>query len=98
MVQADKAEDDANYCVVSMSKDTFIWKGCLDDGTAAVFKLYYGRGPISWLREHLFRFRVQREYDTLTHLFEKGVPCNRLVYWSKGTSSNYGNRHERRTS
>lgn len=84
----------ARYTIIRLDVGHFIWKDRLEDGTAAVFKMYWGRGIGAWLRAHAGRFRVQREFDTLSRLQARGVPCSRPLFWSKGASASYGNRFE----
>jgi hypothetical protein len=71
-------------------KDSLLWSQHTEDGTRAVFKMYHHRGPVSWWRERRFRFRVQREFDSLTHLEHHGIPCSKPLFWSFGRSANHG--------
>ncbi len=83
----------AHYKVLDLSKETLIWVS-EHGGERHVHKLYFGRGPISWLREHLFAFRVEREYLALDYLAKRGVPCSHPVSWTKGFSPELGGRVE----
>lgn len=82
------------YRVIKARKNVMIWAADAGEEGSVVCKLYHHRGPVSWAREHWFRFRVQREYDALAHLHGRGVPCSPPLYWSKGRASQYGQRFE----
>lgn len=69
---------------------TLIWASELDCGDRAIFKMYCHRGPIHRLREKIFRFRVEREYDALAYLCEAGVLCPEPFFWGYGSSATHG--------
>ena len=75
---------------MAANRTTLIWSMVLESGEHAVVKMYRWRGPISWWREKISRFRVKREFDSLTHLEQQGIPCSRPIFWSYGTSPAYG--------
>ena len=80
----------STYIRISTSKDTIVWSEELENGERGVFKLYLHRGPISWMRERSFRFRVQREYQALAFLEQNGIPCTKPLYWSYGKCPGFG--------
>lgn len=81
------------YEILALNKDTMVWRD-LTQQPAVVRKLYYGRGPISWWREHLFAFRVEREYHALSYLAKRGIACSEPVEWSRGYDAYLGHRYE----
>lgn len=83
------------YDVLVLDSDTLVWRSFKPTKAINhVSKLYYGRGMISWLREHLFAFRVEREYQALAYLANAGVPCSLPVSWTKGEDAALGGRFE----
>lgn len=82
-----------HYDILALNKDTMVWRET-QRTPAVVHKLYYGRGPISWWREHLFAFRVEREYQALSYLVARGVPCSKPVAWTRGVDPYLGHRYE----
>ncbi len=72
------------------NRKTLIWSQYLDGDTRAVVKMYRDRGFISWQREKVFRFRVQREFDSLTFIDAREIPCSRPIFWSHGCSPHFG--------
>ena len=82
--------DDSRLEMVKVEKNTLIW---LDtdpqSGKQVICKMYRNRGAISWEREKRFRFRVQREFDSLCHLQAHGVPTTPAVSWSYGTDEEH---------
>lgn len=83
-----------DYQVLVVDHQTLIWRNHLPEGVSAIIKLYHHRGPISWIREHLFQFRVEREFLALTHLHKNGISCSKPLFWSKGSLPHYGGRFE----
>ena len=55
-----------------------------------VLKLYSHRGLWHAFRCWITRYRVEREYDSLSHLVLCGVPCTAPSDWTHGYSSRYG--------
>lgn len=94
LMEAKAAPSAAPYRIIRLDLGHFLWRGTEAGTTAAVYKMYWGRGPISWLREHLSRFRVEREFRVLAHLHASGVPCSVPLHWSKGYDRNLGGRFE----
>jgi len=82
-----------HYDILALNKDTMVWRE-VNQNPVVVRKLYYGRGPISWWREHLFAFRVEREYQALSYLAERGVPCSEPIEWTRGVDPYLGHRYE----
>ncbi len=80
--------------VIHISRETLVWAVRHQNEIPLVYKLYKKRGPISWVREHLCQFRVEREFHALSHLARQSIPCSRPVYWTKGRDAQYGGRHE----
>jgi tRNA A-37 threonylcarbamoyl transferase component Bud32 len=83
-----------DYQVLAVDNEALIWRKRLADNTAAIIKLYHHRGAISWVREHLFQFRVEREFLTLNHLHHNGIACSKPLFWTKGKLPHYGGRFE----
>lgn len=86
-----------NYDVLALDSDTLIWRtefNAITEQPAAIHKLYFKRGIFSWVREHLFAFRVEREFRALFYLQEKDVPASIPLGWSKGKSKRLGGRFE----
>ncbi|MDD4871076.1 MAG: lipopolysaccharide kinase InaA family protein [Kiritimatiellae bacterium] len=79
-----------DYTLIGADRITVIWSQCLEDGNRAVIKMYRHRGRVDWYREKSFRFRVQREFDALTFLDIKGVPCSKPLFWNYGCSPDFG--------
>lgn len=52
--------------------------------------MYRNRGGISWQREKLFRFRVEREYLALSFLARHGVRCSVPIFWTYGCDQEHG--------
>ena len=70
--------------------DTLIWAQDVGAERRAILKMYRHRGPITTLRERLFRFRVQREFEALHHLQWWGIPCSEPIAWAHGHSAEQG--------
>ncbi len=70
--------------------DTLIWAQEVGAPRRAILKMYRHRGPITTWRERTFRFRVQREFDALTHLQSRGIPCSEPIAWAHGQSAEHG--------
>ncbi len=70
--------------------DTLIWAQEVGAPRRAILKMYRHRGPITTLRERTFRFRVQREFDALSHLQCWGIPCSEPIAWAHGESAEHG--------
>jgi len=83
-----------DYQVLAVDHQALIWRKRFADNTAAIIKLYHHRGAISWIREHLFHFRVEREFMTLNHLHLNGISCSKPLFWTKGKLPHYGGRFE----
>lgn len=69
---------------------TLIWSQTLPDGDRVVAKMYRHRNLIDFWRERLFRFRVQREFETLERMVRHEVPCSEPVFWTYGRSPENG--------
>jgi hypothetical protein len=92
-VEPPRTSETGDRMLLRRDRDTLLWAQTFGDGTRAVCKLYRQRGPVSWWRENRYRFRVQREFDALTHLERQAIPCTHPLFWSFGRSLNHG-RHE----
>ena len=77
--------------VLVCGRNTLVWRSP-DQGF--FYKLYYGRGRVSWLREHLFGFKVEREFCSLSFLESENIPCSAPVFWSKFSHDEYSSRCE----
>jgi len=79
-----------DYRLIAADKKTFIWAQNLDNDTPAVIKMYRHRGKIDWQREKTFRFRVQREFNSLVFIDSHNVPCSKPLFWSYGYNPAFG--------
>jgi serine/threonine-protein kinase RIO1 len=79
--------------LVASDRQTLVWSQRLDRDIPAILKLYRNRGIVSWQREGAFRFRVQREFDALSFIDSRGIPCSSPLFWTYGVSAQFG-RHE----
>ena len=76
--------------LINAERKGLIWSQLLDTGEMAVLKMYRHRGAVDWWREKQFRFRVQREFDSLTRLDRAGIPCSAPLFWTHDVSDSYG--------
>ena len=70
--------------------DTLIWAEDVGAQRRAILKMYRHRGPVTTLRERTFRFRVQREFEALSHLQRSSIPCSEPIAWAHGQSAEHG--------
>ena len=68
---------------------TLIWRNVLVEGRQAVVKMYR-RGMFVRLRSLTTYFRVQREFDGLSHLERLELPCSLPIFWCHGYFGPYG--------
>lgn len=86
--------DVAGRKTLKLERKTVIWSDPIpSEGVNAIYKMYRNRGGISWQREQAFRFRVEREYNALSFLAARGVPCSQARFWTFGCHKDHG-RHE----
>lgn len=85
-----QATGNSKIQLINKNHNTIIYSDHLADNSPVIVKVYYGRDLISTFREKLARFRVQREYDSLSFLKKIGIPTSEPVFWSYGTSKQYG--------
>jgi len=83
MPEGRKMLDADNTTIIWMEQNTA-------DKVPEVYKLYRNRGCISWQREKLYQFRVEREYNALLFLGDTGISCSTPVFWSFGEHSDHG--------
>lgn len=76
--------------VIKDEPNTLIRQALLPCGTAAIVKTYRHRSPLNFFRQPLIRFRAQREFETLSFLSEKKVPCSRPICWGHGRDNQSG--------
>ena len=76
--------------LIKSEPDTVIWAEDVGAERRVILKMYRHRGPITTCRERTFRFRVQREFDALTHLQSRGIPCSEPLAWAEGRSAEHG--------
>lgn len=76
--------------LIKNEPDTLIWAQDIGAERRAILKMYRHRGPITSLRERVFRFRVQREFEALHHLQWWGIPCSEPIAWAHGHSPEHG--------
>ncbi len=69
---------------------TLVWRSVLPSGTSAVVKTYRRRSLYDFSRESVTRFRAQREFDALSYLCKKRIPCVRPLAWGCGRNSRSG--------
>ena len=70
--------------------DTLIWSQDVGAPRLAILKMYRHRGPVTTLREKIFRFRAQREFEALHHLQRWDIPCSEPIAWAHGHSAEHG--------
>jgi len=68
---------------------TLIWRKIPVNGKQAVVKIYR-RGLFVRLHSLTTYFRVQREFDGLSHLETLGIPCSVPIFWCHGYLGPYG--------
>jgi len=76
--------------IIKAEAKCFIWTEPLEDGTAAVMKMYYRRGFANFIRGIILNFRVKREFRILKRLAGCGVPCTLPLDWTFGYCKAYG--------
>ncbi len=76
----------ADQKLIKAEPGTLIWTEPLPEGGRAFVKMYRRRPLLDPVRRWFTPFRVEREYDLLTHLYRNGVPCPEPLSWSHGTS------------
>ena len=77
--------------ILKLEENTVIWVARRrDNGASSVFKMYRNRGGVSWQREQLFRFRVEREYLALSFLVRHGIRCSIPDFWTYGCDQAHG--------
>lgn len=81
--------DLADTKCIKRERRTVIWRTALADGRAVAVKMYR-RGRFDRYRGLLAGFRVEREFDGLSHLEALGIPCSPPVFWSHGHFGSYG--------
>ena len=72
--------------LLKATHNTLVWKEKSKTGIALVYKLYYRRGWVRWIRQQATQFKVEKEYLCLKHLLNNGIPCSVPIGWSKGIS------------
>lgn len=86
----DQPSTNSGLSLIAADRITLVWSQTLQDGTRAVLKMYRNHGFFSRIREKLARFRVQREFDSLTYLDSLGIPCSKPLFWTYGCNEQYG--------
>ena len=76
--------------LIKSEPETVIWAQDVGAERRAIVKMYRHRGPITTWRERTFRFRVQREFEALSHLQSRGIPCSEPLAWAEGRSAEHG--------
>lgn len=89
-----RSRGDADQALFKAEARTLIWTDPLPDGSRAVVKMYRRRGRLDPLRRCFVRYRAQREYGLLAHLWQRGIPCAEPLSWSHDTDRRHGH-HER---
>ena len=85
-----KSPSPAAEALIKNEPDTLIWAQDVGAPRRAILKMYRHRGPVTTWRERTFRFRVQREFDALSHLQSRGIPCSEPIAWAEGQSAEHG--------
>jgi len=86
--------DGQDYQILACDRQTLIWRTRPPHTPMAIYKLYHHRGAVSWVREHLAQFRVEREFHALAYLYKNGISCSKPLLWMKGKKAEYGGRFE----
>lgn len=77
--------------ILKLERDTVIWREeRRDEAAPVVFKMYRNRGCVSWQRERLFHFRVEREYLALDFLVRNRIRCSFPLFWTYGSAPDHG--------
>lgn len=83
--------EEGSGCFYKVERKTLVWSApAPTSDQQAVYKMYRQRGLISWQREKVFRFRVQREYDACSYLAEKNLRTTRPLGWFFGEHPDHG--------
>lgn len=82
--------DPPEAAVIKWEGDTAVWREEGKGGNPMVVKLYRRRGWLTVLRSRLTRFRAEREYRGLQHLFRAGVPCTPPLAYAVGRCPHHG--------
>jgi hypothetical protein len=77
--------------ILKLERDTVVWCDAVpSEGVSVVFKMYRNRDCVSVWRERAFRFRVEREYNSLHFLSRHDIPCSIPRYWTFGVHQDHG--------
>ncbi len=87
------AGDSADHRLIKAEPKTLIWSEPLASGGRAVVKMYRRKSFYDPARRWLVPYRVEREFELLTHLHRHAVPCAEPLWWSHGRNRANG-RHE----
>ena len=69
---------------IKQERRTHVWKARLPGRDAVIVKTYRRRSAYDFARESLFRFRAEREFDALSFLVSREIPCTRPACWACG--------------
>ena len=69
---------------------TLIRRAEFPGGLPTIVKTYRHRSAYDFCRESLTRFRAQREFEALSFLFDRRIPCSRPVGWGYGSDRESG--------
>ncbi len=76
--------------VIKNESNTLIWYSIREDNTRIIQKMYHHRGFFNLLRQKIFYFRAQREYNALSFLIKNGIPCSEPLFWAYGYKKPWG--------
>ncbi len=81
----------AHFHILKLEPNTVVWIGsCTQGRGSAIYKMYRNRSAASWCREHAFRFRVEREFQSLSALVRYGIRCSVPDFWTFGRDADHG--------
>ena len=76
--------------VIKDEPRTLIRRVVLPGGLSTIVKTYRRRSAYDFFRESLTRFRAQREFEALSFLFDREIPCSRPLGWGYGSDRESG--------
>ena len=77
---------DGPEAIVKRERSVIVWVATSPDGNPVVIKLYRHRGLVNTIRGWAVKYRTEREYDRLCHLYDWNIPCTQPISWTRGYS------------
>lgn len=68
---------------------TLLWEQNVQD-VEAVIKVYCHRSFLTRWREKTFQFRVEREFEALSKLYQMNIPASQPLFWGYGNCTQLG--------